>query len=234
MSRLEVHHIFPKALLYEQGYKKRQVNAIANFTFLTQETNLEVSKKNPAKYPPEYMKRTAGAVESHWIPMDPELWKPENYLEFLEERRKLLAKAANDFLERLSAGSIPMVVSPEEAQFVERAVAYVPGGIDDDDEEARLVRCNDWVTKRGLPAGDLSYELVDEESGEAVAILDLAWPNGLQEGLSQPVTVLIGEGEDVEESTSQAGFRFFSSVRAFRRYIKEEVLAGSELETVEQ
>ncbi len=127
-----------------------------------------------------------------------------------------------------------MVVSPEEAQFVERAVAYVPGGIDDDDEEARLIRCNDWVTKRGLPAGELSYELVDEESGNVAAILDLAWPNGLQEGLSQPVTVLIGEGEDVEEAASQAGFRFFSSPRTFRRYVKEEILAEAELEAVEE
>ncbi|NQU23089.1 MAG: hypothetical protein HQ567_17565 [Candidatus Nealsonbacteria bacterium] len=165
--------------------------------------------------------------------MDPELWKPENYLEFLEERRKLLANAANDFLDRLSAGSIPVVVSPEDAQFIERAAAHIPGGIDDDEEEARLVRCNNWVTTRGLPAGELSYELVDEESGNAVAILDLAWPDGLQEGLSQPVTVLIGEGEDVEEAASQAGFRFFSSPRTFRRYVKEEILAEAELEVVE-
>ena len=232
LSRLEVHHIFPKALLYEHEYKKRQVNAIANFTFLTKETNLEVSKRNPAEYIPEYEERTPGAVGSHWIPMDPDLWKPENYLDFLEERRKLLAKAANDFLGRLSAGNIPMTVSPEEAQFVERAVDYVPGGIDDDDEEARLVRCNNWVTKRGLPAGELSYELVDDESGNVLAILDLAWPNGLQEELSQPVAVLIGEGEDVEEAASQAGFRFFSSPRSFRRYVKQEILVEGELEAI--
>jgi len=234
LSRLEIHHIFPKALLYEHGYAKREVNAIANFTFLTQETNLEVSKKNPALYIPEYEERTPGSIATHWIPMDPNLWKPENYREFLAQRRKLLAKAANDFLDRLSAGSIPVVVSAEDAQFVERAAAYIPGGIDGDDEEARLVRCNDWVTRRGLPAGELSYELVDEESGDVMAILDLAWPDGLQEGLSQPVAVLIGEGEEVEEAASQAGFRFFSSVRSFRRYVKEEILAEVELEVVEE
>jgi len=234
LSRLEVHHIFPKALLYEHGYTKRQVNAIANFTFLTQETNLEISKKNPAKYIPAYEEQTPGSIASHWVPMVPDLWKPENYLDFLKERRKLLAQAANDFLDRLSAGNIPTVVSPEDAQFVERAAAYVPGGIDGDDEEARLVRCNNWVTKQGLPAGELSYELVDEESGDVVAILDLAWPDGLQEGLSQPVAVLIGEGEDVEEAASQAGFRFFSSPHSFRRYVKEEILAETELEVVNE
>ena len=227
LSRLQVHHIFPKALLRDHGYRRREINAIANFTFLTQETNLEVSKKDPAKYIPHYEDRTPGAIASHWIPMDPDLWRVENYLDFLEERRKLLAKAANELLDRLAAGSMPMSIYPDEAQFVERAAAHIPGGIDDDEEEARLIRCNNWVTKRGLPAGELSYELIDEDTGQVMAILDLAWPSGLQEGLSQPVAVLIGEGEDVEEAASQAGFRFFSTPRSFRRYVKEEILAGS-------
>ena len=232
LSRLEVHHIFPRALLYEYGYTKRQVNAIANFTFLTQETNLEVSKKNPANYIPYYENRTPGAIASHWIPMNPELWKPENYLKFLEERRKLLANAANEFLTKLSAGSMPMVVSPEEVQFVERAAAFVPGGIDDDEEEARLIKCNNWAVNKGLPPGELSYELIDAKSGEVTAILDLAWPDGLQEGLSQPVAVLLGEGEDAEEAASQAGYRFFTSPNAFRRYVKEEILGEVEVEAV--
>lgn len=233
LSRLQVHHIFPKALLYEHGYRQRQVNAIANFTFLTQETNLEVSKKNPAIYIPQYEVCTAGAVASHWIPMDPELWKPENYLDFLEERKKLLANAANEFLEKLSAGKIPQVVSPDETQFVEKAAAYVPGGIEDDEEESRLLRCNDWVVRKGLPSGVLSYELVDDESETLTAVLDLAWPMGLQEGLSQPVALLLDEGEDVEEAASQAGFRFFTSVASFRRYVKNEILAEDGAEVVE-
>jgi len=233
LSQLQVHHIFPKALLKEYGYESRQVNAIANFTFLTQETNLEVSKKNPAIYIPHYESKTPGAVESHWIPMDPELWKPENYLKFLEERKKLLANAANEFLEKLSAGSIPQVILPEEAQFVERAAATVPGGIADDEEEARLVKFNEWVSRQGLPSGTLSHELVDEATGDLIAVLDLAWPEGLQEGLSQPVAVLLDEGEDVEEAASQAGFRFFTSIAAIRRYVKNEILADHEPEVVE-
>ncbi|MCA9249520.1 MAG: DUF262 domain-containing protein [Phycisphaerales bacterium] len=49
---------------------------------------------------------------------------------------------------------------------------------------------------------------------------------------TEPVAVLVGEGEDVEEAASQAGYRFFSSPRAFRRYVKEEILADAEMETV--
>ncbi len=37
MSRLEVHHIFPKAQLYKHRYKRPEVNALGNFCFLTKE-----------------------------------------------------------------------------------------------------------------------------------------------------------------------------------------------------
>ena len=58
-----------------------------------------------------------------------------------------------------------------------------------------------------------------------LAILDLAWPNGLQEGLSEPVTLLIGEGKEIEEIVNRAGYLYFTSVEAFREYVEKEVLA---------
>ena len=39
MSRLEVHHIFPKSQLYKRDYPRAEVNALANFCFLTKDTN---------------------------------------------------------------------------------------------------------------------------------------------------------------------------------------------------
>jgi hypothetical protein len=42
MSKLELHHIFPKSLLYEAKYERSEVNALANFTFLTKDTNLRL------------------------------------------------------------------------------------------------------------------------------------------------------------------------------------------------
>ncbi len=87
LSNLELHHIFPKNLLYKYGYSRPEVNSLANFTFLTKATNLEVTNRDPREYIPHYEQRHAGAVESHWIPMDRELWRIENYREFLAERR---------------------------------------------------------------------------------------------------------------------------------------------------
>ncbi len=69
----------------------------------------------------------------------------------------------------------------------------------------------------------MSYELVDQ-NGQQLAFLDLAWPNGVQQGLTQPVAVLIDEGKDVKEAASDAGFRCFSSPHGFRRYVKLEIL----------
>ena len=75
LSSLELHHIFPKALLYKAGYERANVNALANFTFLTKETNLKVSDKDPAVYLAAYAEKDPALLSSHWIPLDPELWR---------------------------------------------------------------------------------------------------------------------------------------------------------------
>jgi len=118
----------------------------------------------------------------------------------------------------------------ESADIIGRAAAYVPGGIDDDDEQARLERCNRWAVKQGLPEGLIEYDLTDD-AGNQLAILDLAWPEGLQPGLTQPVCVLIDEGGDVEDAASLKGYRCYASPRAFRKYVRKEILQdGSEAE----
>jgi len=101
MSKLEVHHIFPKSQLYKHKYRKSQVNAVANFCFLTKDANLKISNRRPIEYFPTIEDAHPGVLASQWIPMDPELWKLDNYLDFLKARRKLLADAANSFLREL-------------------------------------------------------------------------------------------------------------------------------------
>ena len=55
---------------------------------------------------------------------------------------------------------------------------------------------------------------------------DLAWPNGIQEELSQSVEVLLNESNETLAIASQAGYRFFTVIEAFRRYVESEILAG--------
>lgn len=153
-SALHLHHIFPKSLLYEYGYERAEVNSLANFTFLTQDTNLKVSNRDPAEYLAEYAETQPGVLISHWIPMDRELWRLENYEAFLMERRRLLADAANSFLDGLLGGAeIPVVEGPIEPEF---EIKLIPGGIADEEEELALMEVSEWLTQLGLPEGEFS------------------------------------------------------------------------------
>lgn len=78
MSDLQMHHIFPKKVLRDAGYPPREINAIANYCFLTRETNLKISASPPSEYFPEIEAKHQGALESQWIPLDPDLWRVEN------------------------------------------------------------------------------------------------------------------------------------------------------------
>ena len=225
-SNLQIHHIFPKALLYKHGYTKSEVNAIANFTFLTQDTNLKISDHKPSDYLAEYSQKHPGALESHWIPMDRELWKVENYPQFLSARREILSQAANAFLDSLYAGSVPE--SKPLASVSKRLREDIPGGFVSEDEERIILECNEWIVKHGLPAGEILYELVEPYTGEAMAVLDLAWPDGLQTGLSQPVALLIDEDKETEQAVNAVGYRFFNDRSKFYQYVEREVLSQSQ------
>ena len=81
LNRLEVHHIFPRAQLHKLKYGRSEANALANFCFLTQETNLRISDRLPEEYFPKFEALHQGTLASQWIPMDPNLWKAANYLQ---------------------------------------------------------------------------------------------------------------------------------------------------------
>lgn len=218
-ASLEVHHIFPKSLLYDAGYERPQVNALANFTFLTKETNLTVGNKKPAEYIPEQEAKHPGVMESHWMPMDPDLWQIEDYDRFLEARRSLLAKAANSFLDGLRDGD-GEISANEEFEIGDQPVAVA-----EDDEAKQLDEVDRWLAQLGLGSGEFGFELVNEE-GELEATLDLAWPDGIQSGLSKPVALLLNEPREVEEAAGKSGFQFFTTVEDFRSYVENEVLAA--------
>lgn len=99
------------------------------------------------------------------------------------------------------------------------------GGSASEEENQVLQTCNTWIAEQGLPKGELMYELADAETGEAIAVLDLAWTNGLQEGLSQPVALLINEDSELEQLVNQAGYRFFTNTESFKEYVRREILA---------
>ena len=215
LNALQVHHIFPKALLYKHGYSQPDVNAIANFCFLTQGTNLDISAKEPALYFKEIEEKYPGALASQWIPMDRDLWKVERYKDFLVERRKLLADAANAFLDAL------LTVTPVKVDYptVLTQVATTVSG-EEDDELQTLIS---WAIARGFPKPELNVEVCDPNTGEVLTIVNAAWPKGLQEGYSQPLALILEVDDQKVAILNQAGYRFFTTIEALRRHLKEQI-----------
>jgi len=218
-SSLEVHHIFPKHLLYKKGISKTIVNQIANYAFITKDTNLDISDKAPKEYIPEYMEKTPGAIESHWIPTDHELLELERYEDFLNKRRALLAENANKLLASLYQGKVADI---KIENYSDREVVAVDEGLEND--EAKIIKhVNNWMDEHGMAEGILNYDLVNEE-GESLTIIDLAWPEGIQTGLSQPIALLINESEDTHNIVNQQGYKFFVDAESFKEYIEKEYM----------
>src|SRR5262245_37098043 len=68
-------------------------------------------------------------------------------------------------------------------------------------------------------------ELDDPDTGGPLAVIDLAWPNGLQEGLSEPVALLLSEGGGAEEAINRTKYLDFTDVQRFGEYVRWEILA---------
>lgn len=225
-SSLEVHHIFPKAQLYKAGYSKSEVNAVANFCFLTKNANLAISDSLPENYFPEIERRHPGALASQWIPEDPELWRMDRYRDFLQARKELLAAEANRFFDELLHGDDHWLADPEQAP-----AANIPdagSNIEDETDETILEQLNQWLAEIGLAKGQLNEEHADTQTGEPLVVLDMAWPDGLQEGLSQPVALLMDYDSETLVRANEAGYRCFTSAESLRRYVTNEIVSTEE------
>ncbi len=238
-SQLQVHHIFPKAGLYDAKYtyERAQVNALGNFCFLTADCNQWIGAALPAEsskfvsgnqdkdrhrigsegYFYWVREKYPGVLESQWIPMDEELWKVKNYPDFLNARRKLLAIAANKYLGDLN----PRHAETEDVtKLPDQVVEPVksPPHIASPDEESELRDIQEWMKSCRLPQGEFGYEL----EGNGVMI-DLAWQNGLPEGIGRPVALLLNESAETYRTVSQAGYDCFTDVRSFKKYVDTEI-----------
>lgn len=227
MAQLELHHIFPKAKLKKAGYEYKAINALANFCFVTKETNSTIGTKLPADYFPKIERDNPGVLASQWIPMDSRLWNIDNYEKFLEARKQMLADATNQALKNLL--SAHKEKTPDDSWDIPMRpnikVQIRPTSIADDEEEALINEINDWAQSKGLSAGIIGYELVDPVTGEQLAMFDLAWPEGVQSELSEPVAVLIDEDLDVLVAANKHGYRFFVTKTDFQFYVNNEILS---------
>lgn len=97
--KLQFHHIFPRALMRDL-HRPRIINDICNMAFIGGKTNRKVGKKPPSEYLKDVVaKQGEKALVAQCIPTDPALWELDRYLDFLAERRVLVAARLNQYLE---------------------------------------------------------------------------------------------------------------------------------------
>ena len=223
LSSLQVHHIFPKKVLRDAGYKRTEINAVANFCFLTQESNLIITKREPEDYFKQVIKEAGEeALSSQWIPLDKKLWKIENYREFLSARRELLANAANSFLDSLLAGSADELA----------LIKLTP--VEDEDTAERNADLNKLLlelSEYGVSAPELNVEIYHPETQELLGIAEAFWPNGLQPGIGEPVILELDKREIDEEKMDDLDARVFYTIRALKRHVVSRARISSGFES---
>ena len=106
--QLELDHIFPYSQLKKVGYgwgnrvKFALAQEFTNRAILTQVANRTKSDTSAADYLESVQEKFPKALELQCIPQDQNLWQIENYEQFLEERRKILADHLNAFLNKIT------------------------------------------------------------------------------------------------------------------------------------
>lgn len=107
--QLELDHIFPYSRLKKAGYGKGNrvkyslAQEFTNRAILTQVANRTKSDAAAADYLAGVREKFPKALELQCIPNDENLWKIENYEQFLDSRRELLARHLNSFLDQITS-----------------------------------------------------------------------------------------------------------------------------------
>lgn len=206
LASLQVHHIFPKAYLYDHGFERAWVNSVANFAFLTQDTNLQIGRKDPAEYLAEVAHRQPGALESQWIPNDRSLWRAERYKDFVAARQELLVTAANGFLGELREGTAQRVAD----------LKAMPGVlVMEQDGRTRAVNAAvAELENLGGVVPERDIEIADPVTGEVLAVAEAWWPEGLQPGLGAPVVLELDPEDATLPRLEELGYGVFTTVDA--------------------
>lgn len=99
---VERHHLFPRKYLEEKGITgTRNVNQIANLSYVEWPENIEISATAPSAYWPRYAAQfSADDLFHHALP---EKWGGMSYDEFLDKRRDLIAAVIHKGFETIGA-----------------------------------------------------------------------------------------------------------------------------------
>lgn len=100
MHSIEMHHIFPKALLKSNKFQSKEYDDLANIVFIAQKGHRSIGKLEPIVYIDKFNIEDERLI-SQFVPPDKELLKVENYNRFIKTRRAVIIKAMNEYLYEL-------------------------------------------------------------------------------------------------------------------------------------
>jgi hypothetical protein len=117
LNRSDVHHLFPRKHLKEQGLQRGQYNQIANFALAQSEINIAIGAKAPKIYFEELINQCQGGkkkyggitdlddlkdnLRQHSIPESICNHLADDYSQFLIERRQLMAAKIRNYFNML-------------------------------------------------------------------------------------------------------------------------------------
>ncbi len=108
------HHLFPRKYLEGLWIKgPRDINQIANMSYVEWPENIAISDTPPSTYWPRYAAQFLADDRFHHAL--PDGWEQMGYEQFLQERRKLMAQVIRRGFETIGAG-------PARAKLVESSV----------------------------------------------------------------------------------------------------------------
>ncbi|MCF6751741.1 DUF262 domain-containing protein [Pseudomonas stutzeri] len=109
----DIHHVFPKNFLKRRGLARSKYNQVANYVFVQQEVNIKIGDTAPATYMAEVFAQCEtgearyGAITrtedlrvnlaANCLPSDVDAYQPEQFEEFLAERRRLMAQKIKEY-----------------------------------------------------------------------------------------------------------------------------------------
>lgn len=121
-SPVERHHLYPKKFLKSLGFDKpRTTNQIANYALVEWNDNIAISDTTPSDYFPKYwdrLKPKEQADQAYWHAL-PKGWEEMEYQDFLDARRKGIAKIIADGFSRLTHGEVIEVAEDTYAARIE-------------------------------------------------------------------------------------------------------------------
>lgn len=95
-NRKEYHHVFPDAFLTAKGIPKPDIFAIANFCFLSADSNKKISKRSPSDYFQSLVPNNDELLRSNLLPVDRSVFQSDDYALFLTKRSDLILQKINE------------------------------------------------------------------------------------------------------------------------------------------